>query len=124
MLTSALRCPLISAICQKAHYVAHPVGKGRMAIEYTNTDLLVRGSRHQVLGGKTGYNDLAGYCLAVAARLHDASGKVRDVAMVFLGANGKLTRFADFTRAAQWLAERSGAPVKTGSLMPAAPKAL
>ena len=72
------------------------------------------------LGGKTGYNDLAGYCLAVAARLQEAGGKTRDVAMVFLGAQGKLTRFADFTRTAQWLAEKGAPePVKTGSLLPA-----
>jgi len=29
-----------------------------------------------------------------------------DVAMVFLGAVGKMTRFADFSRTAQWLTER------------------
>ena len=34
--------------------------------------------------------------------------------MAFLGAEGKLTRFADFGRAAQWLVERQpGLPAKT-----------
>jgi D-alanyl-D-alanine endopeptidase (penicillin-binding protein 7) len=113
MLKAALRNPLIAEICQTARYVAHPVGSPRQSIEYANTDVLVRGSRHKVLGGKTGYNDEAGYCLAVAARLQDAAGKPRDVAMVFLGASGKLTRFADFSRAAQWISER-GAPGLTG----------
>lgn len=120
MLKTALRYPLISEICQTAHYVARPTNQPRLQIEYTNTDVLVRGARHRVLGGKTGYNDLAGYCLAVAARLVDKSGKSRDVAMVFLGAQGKMTRFADFSRAAQWLSERGPAPVQTGSLTPRA----
>ena len=127
MLRAALLYPLISQVCQTATYAAHSVSAGvgvkrarAVTIEYNNTDVLVRGSRHRVLGGKTGYNDLAGYCLAVAARLQEAGGKTRDVAMVFLGAQGKLTRFADFTRTAQWLAEKGAPePVKTGSLLPA-----
>jgi D-alanyl-D-alanine carboxypeptidase len=61
-----------------------------------------------VLGGKTGYTDLAGYCLAIAARLDGQ----REVAMAFLGAEGKMTRFGDFARAAQWIGEKKpgGAP--------------
>jgi hypothetical protein len=35
--------------------------------------------------------------------------------MAFLGEEGKLTRFADFGRAAQWLAERSPSPLRAGS---------
>ena len=53
------------------------------------------------------------------------------LAMVFLGAQGKFTRFADFTRTAQWLSERGPAvpaaaaePVKTGSLVPPPAKTL
>lgn len=117
MLRAALQYPLISQVCQTATYAAHPISRRGAVIEYSNTDVLVRGSRHRVLGGKTGYNDLAGYCLAVAARLTEAGGKTRDVAMVFLGAQGKLTRFADFSRTAQWLAEKGAPePLKTGSL--------
>lgn len=104
MLKAALSSPLVAQICQTGRYVTRAVGKSRYVVEYANTDVLVRGGKHQVLGGKTGYNDQAGYCLAIAARLKEASGKVRDVAMVFLGASGKLTRFADFSRTAQWLA--------------------
>lgn len=103
MLAAALKMPLISEITRKARYVAHSVGgRASRAIEYTNTDVIARGSRYDVLGGKTGYTDLAGYCLAIAARLDQK----REVAMVFLGAHGKLTRFGDFTRAAQWIAEK------------------
>jgi D-alanyl-D-alanine endopeptidase (penicillin-binding protein 7) len=102
MLRAAIKQPLISEITQKAQYVAHPVGKPGWAIEYRNTDLIARNGRWSVLTGKTGYTDLALYCLAIAVRM----ASQHDVAMVFLGAVGKMTRFADFQRVAQWLAER------------------
>jgi serine-type D-Ala-D-Ala endopeptidase (penicillin-binding protein 7) len=110
MLGAALKVPLISEITKKAKYIAASVGGKRvLRVEYTNTDVIARGTKFEVLGGKTGYTDRAGYCLAIAARLN---GK-REVAMVFLGAHGKLTRFADFTRAAQWIAEKKPAGAAT-----------
>jgi D-alanyl-D-alanine endopeptidase (penicillin-binding protein 7) len=111
MLAAALKEPLISQIARTAHFVAHSLPPRRDTIEYTNTDQLLRTSRHRVLGGKTGYNDRAGYCLVVAARVPAGTGpngerREREVAMAFLGEEGELTRFADFGRAAQWLEER------------------
>ncbi|MSP60258.1 MAG: peptidase S11 [Myxococcales bacterium] len=111
MLGAALKVALISEITRKPQYVASPVGKPGWRIEYANTDVIARGSRFSVLGGKTGYTDRAGYCLAIAARL---AGK-REVAMVFLGAHGKLTRFADFHRTAQWIAEKKPATAEQAS---------
>lgn len=105
MLKAAIAVPLIAEITQKAKYVAHPVGKPGWAIEYNNTDVIARSSKWQVLAGKTGYTDLALYCLAIAARFAVQETK-HDVAMVFLGAVGKMTRFADFGRVAQWLNEK------------------
>jgi D-alanyl-D-alanine endopeptidase (penicillin-binding protein 7) len=102
MLRAAIRQPLIAEITQKAKYVAHPVGHPGWAVEYTNTDLIARNPKWSVLTGKTGYTDLALYCLAIAVRMAEQ----HDVAMVFLGAVGKMTRFADFQRTAQWLVER------------------
>jgi D-alanyl-D-alanine endopeptidase (penicillin-binding protein 7) len=102
MLKAAIKQPLIAEITQKAKYVAHPVGKPGWTIEYSNTDVIARGGKWSVLTGKTGYTDLALYCLAIAVRM----ASQHDVAMVFLGAVGKMTRFADFNRAAQWLSER------------------
>jgi D-alanyl-D-alanine endopeptidase (penicillin-binding protein 7) len=104
MLRAAIHQPLIAEITQKAKYVAHPVGKPGWTIEYTNTDVIARSGRFSVLTGKTGYTDLALYCLAIAVRM--TSAQSHDVAMVFLGAVGKMTRFADFQRTAQWLTER------------------
>ena len=117
MLQAVLANPVLSEILKKPHYVAQPVNRnGRHGlIEYTNTDKLVQAGRWQVLGGKTGYTDIARYCLVVAAKLGD-----RQVAMAFLGAEGKLTRFGDFTRSAEWMARQNfrPAPPETASTTP------
>ncbi len=116
MLQAALKQPLIAEVCRTAQYAVRSSTRPQQTVEYSNTDLLLRGSKHHILGGKTGYNDRAGYCFVVAARLSGAAtqsappSKSREVAMVFLGEEGKLTRFADFGRAAQWLVERSPTP--------------
>jgi serine-type D-Ala-D-Ala endopeptidase (penicillin-binding protein 7) len=102
LLRAAMKNETITNITQKARYVAHPVGKPGWTIEYTNTDVLARSQKWDVITGKTGYTDLALYCLAVAVRF----SADRPVAMVFLGAVGKMTRFGDFSRVAQWLTER------------------
>jgi D-alanyl-D-alanine endopeptidase (penicillin-binding protein 7) len=102
LIKAAMKNALITEITQKAHYVAHPVGKPGWTIEYTNTDVIARHGRFEVITGKTGYTDVALYCLAIAVRMVGE----RPVAMIFLGAVGKMTRFGDFSRAAQWLVER------------------
>ncbi len=110
LLKAAIAQPLITEITQKAKYVAHPVGKPKWAIEYTNTDAVARGGHYEVLTGKTGYTDLARYCLAIAVKLGTAAAAgEHKIAMVFLGAVGKMTRFGDFSRGAQWLTERKWA---------------
>lgn len=72
-------------------------------IEYHTTNLPLVSKKHAVIGGKTGYTRKAGYCYITGARFDG-----RDVMLVFLGANEKLTRFGDFNRVADWLAR--GAP--------------
>ncbi len=80
------------------------VAKGhKRGIDYATTNEPLRAHRYEVIGGKTGYTEAAGYCFITAARI---DGK--EVVMAFLGAEGKQTRFADFNRVAAWL-ER-GAP--------------
>jgi D-alanyl-D-alanine endopeptidase (penicillin-binding protein 7) len=102
LLRAAAKNAIITEITQKKTYVAHPVGKPGWTIEYANTDVIARTGRFEVLTGKTGYTDLALYCLAIAVKMLTD----RPVAMVFLGAVGKMTRFGDFSRVAQWLIER------------------
>lgn len=130
MLQAALKNPQIAAACRATNYVVRSTTRPHDTVEYSNTDLLLRSTRHVIHGGKTGYNDRAGYCLVVAARIvssgggHGAANKPREVVMAFLGEEGKLTRFADFGRAAQWLVERAPAPrtLSQASPTPTAPQ--
>jgi D-alanyl-D-alanine endopeptidase (penicillin-binding protein 7) len=84
------------------------VAKGRKhGIYYGSTNLPLVARKYDVIGGKTGYTDAAGYCYIAAARFGPGDDR-RVLVMAFLGADGKLTRFADFGRVSAWI-ER-GAP--------------
>jgi serine-type D-Ala-D-Ala endopeptidase (penicillin-binding protein 7) len=88
-----------------AEPTAEVVGKGgRPRIEYLSTNQPLRASTWDVIGGKTGYTDAAGYCYVTAARIAG-----REVVMAFLHSDGKLERFADFDRVADWLAREPAA---------------
>jgi serine-type D-Ala-D-Ala endopeptidase (penicillin-binding protein 7) len=75
----------------------------RAKIAYTSTNAPLVAKRYDVIGGKTGYTKVAGYCYVTAARFMG-----REVLLAFLGAKAKSTRFEDFYRVASWLAK--GAP--------------
>jgi D-alanyl-D-alanine endopeptidase (penicillin-binding protein 7) len=76
---------------------------GYAKITYANTNQALIAHKYKVLGGKTGYTTSAGYCFVAGAEIGG-----REVVMNFLGGDGKLTRFADFNRVAEWL--DGGAP--------------
>jgi D-alanyl-D-alanine endopeptidase (penicillin-binding protein 7) len=97
MLRAAMAQPLLASIMERVEYDAHPVGKP--SLRYLNTDHAAARGNIQVLAGKTGYNDVARYCLVVATKI-DA----RPYYMAFLSNEGKLTRFGDVARVADWLA--------------------
>ena len=78
---------------------------GKHRIEYSSTNRALVAKTYDVIGGKTGYTEAAGYCFITGARF---AGK--EVVMAFLKAEGKDTRFADFNRVAEWMSNR-GAPV-------------
>jgi serine-type D-Ala-D-Ala endopeptidase (penicillin-binding protein 7) len=101
-LRAALADPVIAEILQTG-YVRIVSKSGYAKLDYgtTNQPLLAR--KYKVTGGKTGYTHAAGYCFATGVEI-DGRGYV----MAFLGADGELTRFADFNRVAAWI-ER-GAP--------------
>ena len=67
-------------------------------IVFVNTDRPAQRSNVQVQGGKTGYNDDARYCLVIATKIDG-----RSYFMSFLGNEGKLTRFGDVARVADWV---------------------
>jgi D-alanyl-D-alanine endopeptidase (penicillin-binding protein 7) len=96
MLRALMDHPMLGPITQRVEYDAHPVGKA--PIRYINTDHAASRGSIQVLAGKTGYNDVARYCLVVATRIDG-----RLYFMAFLSNEGKLTRFGDVARVADWL---------------------
>lgn len=104
-LRAALQDDVLRAILQQD--AADIVSKDHYArIHYDSTNQPLVAGRWQVLGGKTGYTKPAGYCFIAGARFED-----REVVMAFLGADGKLTRFDDFNRMAEWLTRPArGAP--------------
>jgi D-alanyl-D-alanine carboxypeptidase len=78
-------------------YDAHPVA--RAAIRYVNTHRPAHRGNIEILGGKTGYNGVARYCLVLASKVEGHS-----YGMAFLGTEGKLTRFGDVARTTDWIA--------------------
>ncbi len=110
-LREALTDPLLAEIMSTREAEVHAVDSGETvqkgkkvikkssySVHYNNTNVSLRTSKFSVVGGKTGYTDLARYCLVVAAKI---GGK--RYAMSFLGAEGELTRFADFQRVCEWI---------------------
>ena len=71
---------------------------GRPKIGYGSTNQPLVVHKYEVIGGKTGYTEAAGYCFITAATFNG-----REVVLAFLGADGKQTRFADFNRVAAWI---------------------
>jgi D-alanyl-D-alanine endopeptidase (penicillin-binding protein 7) len=101
-LRAALRDPVLAEIMGTTS--VDVISKSRYAkIRYNSTNVSMIVGQWKVAGGKTGYTHAAGYCFITGA---EVAG--RDYVFAFLGADGKDTRFADFTRAARWL--DAGAP--------------
>ncbi len=96
MLKAVMANAVLAPITRRAEYDAHPVGKP--PIHYNNTNHPAARGNVQVLGGKTGYNDEARYCLVVATKIDG-----RTYYMAFLGDDGKMTRFGDVARVADWI---------------------
>lgn len=96
LLRAAMAHPVLGPIVRKPEYDAHPVG--RPAIKYVSTHRPAARAGMQVLGGKTGYNDAARYCLVIAVRIDN-----HNYGMALLGTEGKLTRFGDVARVADWI---------------------
>jgi serine-type D-Ala-D-Ala endopeptidase (penicillin-binding protein 7) len=99
MLKAVMNHPVLGPITHRLTYDAHPVGKP--PITYNNTYKPAVRTNIQVLGGKTGYNDDARYCLVIATKIDGHT-----YFMSFLSNEGKLTRFGDVARVADWVVAR------------------
>jgi serine-type D-Ala-D-Ala endopeptidase (penicillin-binding protein 7) len=80
----------------------HEVRIGRTAVQYRNTNSLVRNPGWSIAVQKTGYISEAGQCLVMQAEIEG-----RPVIMVLLNSFGKYTRVADAKRIRQWMESRS-----------------
>jgi D-alanyl-D-alanine endopeptidase (penicillin-binding protein 7) len=108
MLKAVIAHPVLGPITRRAEYDAHPVGKP--PIHYNNTDHPAQRGKIQLLGGKTGYNDDARYCLVVATKIDE-----RVYYMAFLANEGKMTRFGDVARVADFVVAHPPRPGTPGA---------
>jgi D-alanyl-D-alanine endopeptidase (penicillin-binding protein 7) len=103
--------PELSEIMAKKDYTltAYKDNKPPRQIKIKSTDRILSKNIARVLAGKTGYTDLARYCLAILLE----SPKIPRLGMVFLGAEGRFTRFADVERTLKWLSEEKKSSQQT-----------
>jgi D-alanyl-D-alanine endopeptidase (penicillin-binding protein 7) len=87
----------IASIMQKQH---HAIAMGRRSINIHSTNQLVMRGDVDVLGGKTGFINKAGYCLATLLRLPQGGPQV---AVVVLGAQSNAGRFWETRHLFNWL---------------------
>jgi D-alanyl-D-alanine endopeptidase (penicillin-binding protein 7) len=75
----------------------------------------VRTGEYEVLGGKTGFINSSGYCLATLVRLPQTG---RQVAVVILGAKSNTGRFAEAKHLFNWLNGQALAAGPDGGAQP------
>ena len=95
LIAAASERPQVAEIMRKRSYQIHTSRRSRI-IRSTNKLL---GTRVDVMAGKTGYINEAGYCLATLVQLDDG----RSVSVVVLGAGSNSGRFAEARRLVDWL---------------------
>jgi serine-type D-Ala-D-Ala endopeptidase (penicillin-binding protein 7) len=76
--------------------------KGRRAMEFHNTNTLVKNPQWQIGLSKTGFIDEAGRCLVMQANVAQ-----RPVFIVLLDSQGKQTRIGDANRIKRWLEKQA-----------------
>ncbi|MBI4276682.1 D-alanyl-D-alanine carboxypeptidase [Candidatus Uhrbacteria bacterium] len=97
----AFQNPRIREAVTTSEYVFRTVNTGvRHRIKNTDELLRTRGRSYTIVGGKTGYIDEAGFCLAVEAE----RGAKRVIALV-LGSKSHADRFRDVDALIEWAME-------------------
>ena len=99
LIAEASKRPQVSEIMRKRSY---RIRTSRRARTIRSTNKLL-GTRVDVMAGKTGYIDLAGYCLATLVQLDGE----RSVSIVVLGARSNSGRFAEARRLVTWLSTQA-----------------
>ena len=98
LIAAAGRNPGIARIIRKR---SHRIRTSLQSRVVRNTNRLLD-SRPDVVGGKTGFINEAGYCLATLIRVGD-----RAVSVVVLGARSNAGRFTETRRLVDWLSARA-----------------
>ena len=99
LITEAGGLQQVARIMRKRSY---RITTNRRSRDIRNTNRLLDTSL-DVMAGKTGYIDEAGYCLATLVRLEEE----RPVAVVVLGAGSSARRFAETRRLVEWLSDEA-----------------
>ena len=99
LITEASERPQVSEVMRKRSYRIRTSRRSR-TIRSTNRLL---GTRVDVMAGKTGYIDEAGYCLATLVQLDDD----RSVSVVVLGAGSNSGRFTEARQLVDWLSTQA-----------------
>ena len=99
LMTEASRISQVSEIMRKRSY---RIRTSRRARTVRSTNRLL-GTRVDVMAGKTGYIDEAGYCFATLVQLDDD----RLVSVVILGARSNSGRFSEARRLVDWLSTQA-----------------
>lgn len=96
----------ISAIMRKPEY---KLTTSRHTITIHSTNRLLANGDTDVRGGKTGFTNKAGYCLATLLRLPQGE----QVAVVVLGARSNALRFTETKHLLDWLGDKAKALIGT-----------
>jgi D-alanyl-D-alanine endopeptidase (penicillin-binding protein 7) len=96
MIQAAGQYPLITEASTTLGLAVHPYAK-RGALNYSNTNRLLKNQNWQIGLSKTGYLDEAGRCLVMQAVIEG-----EPVSIVLLNSFGKLTPFGDSNRLRHW----------------------
>jgi serine-type D-Ala-D-Ala endopeptidase (penicillin-binding protein 7) len=93
----------VGAIMRKSSYTTNV---GKTVISANSTNQIVRSGDIDVVGGKTGFINRSGYCLATLLRLPQSG---QQVAFVVLGAKSNQGRFWETRHLFNWMATRTKA---------------
>ncbi len=99
LILQASERPEVAEIMRKRSYLVRTSRRER-TIRSTNRLL---GTGVEVIAGKTGYIDEAGYCFATLVRLQDG----RPVSIVVLGSSSNAGRFTEARRLVDWLSTQA-----------------
>ncbi len=97
MLAAAGNYPLITQATTTVQKEVHPYAR-RGALNYNNTNRLLKNANWDIELSKTGYIQEAGRCLVMRANIEG-----EEVSIILLNSFGKLTPFGDSNRLRKWM---------------------